>query len=313
MKTQKRPAGNGANPEDQAGGRSSVSLAPDDDDRSSVATDTMFQPMPDLSSDQLAALKVDIIKNGIIMPVVVDQHGRVIDGHNRRRIADELGIPCPTETHHVADDEEAHELALTLNCARRHLTREQIRVLIGTEIARRPGDSDRAIARRIGCDHKTVGSVRGGEIPHLSKLDSDDEAQIPTDAELGAHFAEMIDGSLPARRGPDTVVGIDPSPKPKPKPRRASFPDAYRYAVDDLDKVVRRIERLHADDRFLGHREDLQQRRGDLLTEIASVVSGIESDLGGYLKCPNCEQRVVPDRFWGELLCTACRQIGGGR
>ncbi len=33
MTTQKRPAGNGANPEDQAGGRSSASVAPDDDNR----------------------------------------------------------------------------------------------------------------------------------------------------------------------------------------------------------------------------------------------------------------------------------------
>jgi len=97
------------------------------------------------------------------------------------------------------------------------------------------------------------------------------------------------------------------------KPRRASFPDAYRYAVDDLDKVVRRIEKLHGDDRFLGHREDLQQRRGDLLTEIACVVSGIESDLGGYLTCPDCRQRMVPDRSWSELLCIECRQIAGLR
>jgi len=272
-----------------------------------------IQPMPELSPDQLDALKADIMKNGIRVPVVKDQLGRVIDGHNRRRIADELGIHVPVEIITVASDEAAYDTALTLNCARRHLTREQIRALIGTEIRRRPGDSDRAIARRIGCDHKTVGSVRGGEIPHLSRLDSDDEAQIPTEAEIGAHFAEMIDGSLPARRGPDSVVGIDPSPKPKPKPRRASFPDAYRYAVDDLDKVVRRIEKLHGDDRFLGHREDLRQRRGDLLSEIACVVSGIESDLIGRLKCPSCEQRMAPDRSWSELLCIECRPIGGVR
>jgi len=153
-----------------------------------------IQPMPELSPDQLDALKADIMKNGIRVPVVKDQHGRVIDGHNRAAIADELGIHVPVEIITIADDEAAYETALTLNCARRHLTREQIRALIGTEIQRRPGDSDRAIARRIGCDHKTVGSVRGGEIPHLSRLDSDDdEAWIPTEAEIGAHFADVIE------------------------------------------------------------------------------------------------------------------------
>jgi len=154
----------------------SVSSMPDAGD-----TALGIQPMPPLSPEQYDALKGDIMKNGIRVPVVVDQHGRVLDGHNRRRIADELGIHVPVEIITIASDEAAYDTALSLNCARRHLTREQIRALIGTEIRRRPGDSDRAIARRIGCDHKTVGSVRGGEIPHLSRLDtpamSRDEAE----------------------------------------------------------------------------------------------------------------------------------------
>ncbi len=142
-----------------------------------------IQPMPPLSLEQYDALRADIAAHGIRVPVVVDQHGRVIDGHNRRRIATELGIHVPVEIITIASDEAAYDTALSLNCARRHLTREQVRALIGTEIRRRPGDSDRAIARRIGCDHKTVGSVRGGELPHtqVSKLDtpamSRDEAE----------------------------------------------------------------------------------------------------------------------------------------
>jgi len=154
----------------------SVSSMPDAGD-----TALGIQPMPPLSPEQYDALKGDIMKNGIRVPVVVDQHGRVLDGHNRRQIADELGIHVPVEIITIASDEAAYDTALSLNCARRHLTLEQIRALIGTEIRRRPGDSDRAIARRIGCDHKTVGSVRGGEIPHLSRLDtpamSRDEAE----------------------------------------------------------------------------------------------------------------------------------------
>ncbi|MCD4525227.1 helix-turn-helix domain-containing protein [Nocardioides sp. cx-173] len=59
------------------------------------------------------------------------------------------------------------DLALRLNCARRHLTREQRRELIRTEIVRRPDDSDRAIARRIGCSPSTVGAVRGEEVSNL--------------------------------------------------------------------------------------------------------------------------------------------------
>lgn len=128
-----------------------------------------FQVMPPLSADEYAALRADITERGVLVPVARDQHGRILDGHHRIAIAAALGVDCPTEVHHAAGDDEARDLALTLNLARRHLTREQRRELISAEIQTRPDDSDRAIARRLSCDHKTVGSVRrelSGEIPH---------------------------------------------------------------------------------------------------------------------------------------------------
>lgn len=131
-------------------------------------TEATFQPMPDLAPEQYDALKAEIETKGIVVPIVVDQHGRVLDGHNRKAIADELGIDCPTETRFVADDAEAEDLAVILNCARRHLNREQIRQIVANEIVRKPDDSDRAIARRVGCSPSTVGSVR----KPLSNLDS---------------------------------------------------------------------------------------------------------------------------------------------
>ena len=128
-----------------------------------------FQPMPELTTEQYDALKADISVHGIVIPIVVDQYDRVLDGHNRFRIAAELKIDCPREIHHVVDDDEAADLAVTLNCARRHLTREQVREVIAAEILRRPADSDRGIARRVGCSPSTVGAVRD---PQVSKLDT---------------------------------------------------------------------------------------------------------------------------------------------
>jgi len=107
-------------------------------------------------------------------------------------------------------------------------------------ILSRTGLSTRAIAPIVETDHSTI--VRD---LHLQSGGADAPPAIAD---------KIRDDPAPKC----TVVGIDGKVyrAPKPKPRRASFPDAYRYAVDDLDKVVRRIERLHADDRFLGHRED---------------------------------------------------------
>lgn len=122
--------------------------------------EVVFQPMPPLTGDQLVALREDIAEHGVLVPVTVDQHGRIIDGHNRSMIADELGITYPTITVQVADDDAAMDLAVTLNGARRHLNQEQKRALIEHELIRRPGDSDRAISRRVGCSPTTVGTVR---------------------------------------------------------------------------------------------------------------------------------------------------------
>lgn len=76
--------------------------------------DDTFQPMPDLPAEDLEALRANIAANGIVVPVLLDQHGRIIDGHHRVRIARELGIDFPTEVREV-DDEEAMDLAFELD------------------------------------------------------------------------------------------------------------------------------------------------------------------------------------------------------
>jgi ParB-like chromosome segregation protein Spo0J len=158
-----------------------------------TASDRTVQPMPDLSAEQYAALRADITQNGVIVPIITDQHGRILDGNNRAAIAAELGIDCPREVRAVASDLEAVDIAITLNCARRHLTREQLREVVRAEIVRKPDDSDRAIARRVGCSPTTVGSIRNTQV---SKLDSDRtiaEAEALTSS-IRAHLNEMRDG-----------------------------------------------------------------------------------------------------------------------
>jgi ParB-like chromosome segregation protein Spo0J len=116
--------------------------------------------MPPLSDEEYAALKADIAERGVLVPVVVDQYGRILDGHHRRRIADELGIGCPTAMREVNDDSDARDIAYQLNLSRRQLNREQRQELIRAELTHDPHRSDRAIARLLGVDHKTVGAWR---------------------------------------------------------------------------------------------------------------------------------------------------------
>lgn len=183
---------------------------------------TVFQPMPPLTAEQYDALKGDIMVNGVLVPVTVDQHGRVLDGHNRSSIADELGIDYPRIVVEVADDDAAMDLAVTLNGARRHLNQEQKRALIEHELIRRPGDSDRAISRRVGCSPTTVGAVRSDRRALAEELTQKARdawgmcAASMTSAYLGAlrlggnpdaMSAALKFGIEATRRGYDLVMG----------------------------------------------------------------------------------------------------------
>jgi transposase-like protein len=205
-----------------------------------------FQVMPALSADELVALEQDIIVRGVVVPVVVDQHGRLLDGHHRREITERLGLDCPAEVRQVADDEDARQVALTLNLTRRHLSREQRRALIAQECHLRPGDSDRAIARRFGCSPSTVAAVRRP----VSNLDTGGQRYAGTRAELVA-LTDSI------------MVALD------------SFDDALEFlprlaAIRLLTDWWREFEDMHrGDEDFLGPlRRHVYQPRLDLLLDL---------------------------------------------
>ncbi len=210
-----------------------------------------FQPMPELAPEEYEALKADITANGIIVPVVVDQHGRVLDGHNRKAIAVELGIECPVAVREVTDDDDAIDLAVTLNCARRHLSREQVREVIANEIERRPDDSDRAIARRVGCSPSTVAMVRAlaAGRAQVSNLDSGPAAGRPVAAE-------------------------------PVKQRRRPLPDAYRDNAYRLEKVVTSLSNLHEDDRFTRNRDSIQHFGAYYVARAANELLKMLDELG---------------------------------
>jgi ParB-like chromosome segregation protein Spo0J len=79
-----------------------------------------FQLLPPLSADEYAALRSDILTHGVQIPIVRTPDGRIIDGHHRQAIAEELGIDCPAIVVDL-DDQAATEAALRVNLLRRHL------------------------------------------------------------------------------------------------------------------------------------------------------------------------------------------------
>ena len=100
------------------------------------------------------ALRASIERFGVLVPVAVTQDGEVLDGHHRKRIAQDLGVEFDVTVIDVADEDEAREIAVTLNADRRQLDPERRREVVAH--LRQNGHSYRAIGEALGVSHPTV-------------------------------------------------------------------------------------------------------------------------------------------------------------
>lgn len=111
----------------------------------------LFDPLDDATE---AALRASIERFGVMMPVAKDQHGRILDGHHRDRLARELGVPYDEKVFVVRDENHAREVARSLNEDRRQLRVEQRRPVVAA--LREQGHSLRAIGQALKVSHVTV-------------------------------------------------------------------------------------------------------------------------------------------------------------
>jgi N6-adenosine-specific RNA methylase IME4 len=74
-----------------------------------------------LRPEEHDALQTDIARRGVLVPVEIDEHGQILDGHHRAAIARQLGLPCPAIVRAFPTEEAKREHVLKLNLARRHL------------------------------------------------------------------------------------------------------------------------------------------------------------------------------------------------
>ena len=176
-----------------------------------------YQVMPNLTLQDYEALKSDIAKRGVLIPIEYDEHGNVLDGHHRLRVCKELGLShWPKFIRKGLSEEEKYQHARQLNLARRHLNQEQKRHLIQDQLRDTPHRSNRQIAGGLGVDHKTVSAARRnleatGEIPQLHK-----------------------------------TIGTDGKARPA-KPIRTTFIDDSEYGLQELFSRAKEIRSEDAD------------------------------------------------------------------
>lgn len=161
-----------------------------------------------------SALRESIQRFGVLVPVAVDQHGNVLDGHHRQRIAAELGVEVRVDVHQVADETEAREIARTLNSDRRHLTDEQRRDVVAA--LRSQGHSLRAIAGAVGVDKRTVqrditrSTGAGAPVEVPDRVVGLDGKQRPATRPPATEQREVIEQlAAPAREAASKILEAD--------------------------------------------------------------------------------------------------------
>jgi site-specific DNA-methyltransferase (adenine-specific) len=145
-----------------------------------------FKPMPDLPPEEFEALKQDIAVNRLHSPIDQDELGNTLDGHQRERALQELGIKkYPINVISGLTEQQKWEYAVTVNVLRRHLSSKAKRELIQQELRRTPKRNNNWLAEMLGVDSKTVKRVREDmeatrEIPKLTHFEGRDEKVRPT-------------------------------------------------------------------------------------------------------------------------------------
>lgn len=191
-----------------------------------------YQVMPPLSPDEYQELHDDIKANGVLVPVVEDENGVLIDGHHRQKIAFELGVPCPVEIIEGKSEAEKRGMAFTLNLKRRHLNREQRRALIAESLKQDPQLSNREHARRTGANHETVQKVRSeaeesGEIRHFEKR---------VDPRTGN--ASQPVPPHPASEPTESETCPPPDPRPEPLTKQ------FTTTITELNRILGKFHRI---------------------------------------------------------------------
>lgn len=213
-----------------------------------------FQLFDALDAATEAALRASIEKFGVLSPVTRDQHGNILDGHHRVRIAEELGIGIADDVViHVKDADEAREIARTLNADRRHLTPEQRRENVAE--LRREGFSERAIAGALGVSQATVHrdierTTDSGESVQPERVRSLDGKSRPATRPTPPPAPE------PRPTEADLLAGAEWSATPEPTRPPAPQPEPAPIRIPTEDQLLDAIERHQP-----GARADVERTR----------------------------------------------------
>jgi hypothetical protein len=210
-----------------------------------------------LTDHEFASLEASILEHGIQIDVLLGQHIPLIDGRHRALIAQKHSLEIPCRLLEGLTEEQEHELAISLNAARRQLTRSQRKQLVQAELMRNPARSDRLLGAICGVHGETVAAYR-------AEIAAQQTFSAPTtpSPETGSAQPPAVDP--PERRTSDGRGIRRPEPRPTPA-------EPTRTPKNDLVPTFRITTHLDGDDSTTMATEnvhyELKRLLDDLLAE----------------------------------------------
>lgn len=241
--------------------------------------------LPPLPEEQYEALKADIARHGVLVPVELDAAtGEVLDGHHRVRACSELGLPFPpTIRRELASAEERTEHALRLN-----LLRRQLGPITWAQAFQRLCEL-RGIRLGQGGDRRSTDSVSVGRADELAR-------------ELGVT-------ARTARRWTALAAEL------KPHPDLAGAVDAGELSAKEARAEVksRRLAEQRKNAERKGRRAALpagvEIKVGDFLERLSELEDG---SVGLIYTDPPYLMKLDLERIYGELAREAARLLAPG-
>lgn len=245
-----------------------------------------IQPMKPYSDAEEWALNKSMELYGFMGAIVKDQYGRILDGNQRRRIANRRGLGVPYTITQVKDDAHAIEIARVANTVRRHYTPEQRQEL--APILRDQGFSYRAIAEALGVGVATVYRDVFGVLRERPEA-VDHEERVPNGTpEVVTHPSETVMHKSVVPNGTPEPVMAAPTPEQTPEPvKRVKGRDQKSYPAKrptgtkpqtskgfDAQRIEERIKDLYMDWLRRCEDEDALNRADAFLNTLRTLAEG---------------------------------------
>jgi ParB-like chromosome segregation protein Spo0J len=253
--------------------------------------DELKSLLPPLTDEESDSLRTSISKHGIIDPVKVwiDPDGEqvIIDGHNRYQIAEELGLPVPTQVLEFDDLKAVKAFMIRAQLGRRNISDYQRSKLV-IDLSRLTSTSIRTTAEAANLSRQTVAAVVEIEEKGVPEVKA-----AAASGDIGIYTAKKIAQMPPEdqKRAVEKKRKAAPPAKPEPTTEPVEE-DATNVTIDPAPwkRLCSTLNTIRSDFEALAEQRNgwFSKRRAQSVDE---QIEQLKTEImygAPYCQCPRC-------------------------